>query len=149
HISGETDWDTVSNAPLSLPEELRSNYHPFPYLHEDIGAALAAADLVISRSGASTLGEYPHFGLPAILVPYPFAWKYQTQNAEFLKSNGAALIIENEALDRELIPMVNALLNDPQKLREMSAAMKALDKPNAAGRIADLLLQLAGGQKRT
>ncbi len=68
HISGELDWPKIEkkNTEINHP-----GYHAYPYLHEDMGAALASADLVISRAGASTLGEYPLFGLAAILVPYP------------------------------------------------------------------------------
>ena len=72
HISGALDWPVVKAATQQLPKELSARYHALPYLHE-MGAALAAADLVVSRAGASTLGEYPFFGLPAILVPYPHA----------------------------------------------------------------------------
>ena len=72
HISGQLDWPEVETSAQNLAPELASNYHPMPYLHE-MGAALASADLVISRAGASSLGEYPLFGLPAVLVPYPYA----------------------------------------------------------------------------
>lgn len=147
HISGEANWDSVSNAPLSLPEDLRQNYHPFPYLHEDMGAALAAADLVVSRSGASTLGEYPQFGIPAILVPYPFAWKYQRQNAEFLRDAGGAVILENAELDSKLLSTISSLIDDSGKLSSMASSMKKLAKPSAANHLADLLRQLAGSPR--
>ena len=75
HITGTLDWDEIQQIAKSLATGQVEHYHPFPYLHEDMGAALAAADLVVSRAGASTLGEYPLFGLPAILVPYPYAWR--------------------------------------------------------------------------
>ncbi len=76
HITGALDWPVVEKAAQELPEHLQSRYHAMPYSHE-MGAALTAADLVVSRAGASSLGEYPFFGLPAILVPYPYAWRYQ------------------------------------------------------------------------
>ena len=81
HISGSLDWPEIEAASQALPAELAERYHPYPYLHEEMGAALSVADLVVSRAGASTLGEFPLFGIPAILVPYPYAWRYQRINA--------------------------------------------------------------------
>ncbi len=77
------DWPEVQAARSDLPAELGE---PLPSLRfcTKMGAALAAADLAVSRAGASTLGEYPLFGLPAILVPYPYAWRYQKVNADYL-----------------------------------------------------------------
>ena len=67
HLSGQLDWPEVEQARAALPAGQMARYHAFPFLHE-MGPALAAADLVVSRAGASALGEYPLFGLPAILV---------------------------------------------------------------------------------
>ena len=87
HISGQLDWQIVRHTREQLPVELAARYHALQYLHE-MGAALAAADLVVSRAGASSLGELPLFGLPAILVPYPHAWRYQKVNADYLTRRG-------------------------------------------------------------
>ena len=59
---------------------------------------MAAADLVVSRAGASILGEYPLFGLPSILIPYPYAWRYQKVNADYLVTRGAAIRLDDETL---------------------------------------------------
>ena len=120
-----------------------TRYHAYPYLHEEMGAALAAADLVISRAGASTLGEYPLFGLPAILVPYPHAWRYQKVNADYLVQRGAAILLEDGRLHDQILPTVNALLNDPQKRTTMRAAMQRLSHPQAAAEIGRQLLALS------
>ncbi len=88
HITGELDWPNVEAKMKELTKAQSARYHAFPYLHEEMGAALAAADLALSRAGASTLGEYPLFGLPAILVPYPHAWRYQKVNADYLVRHG-------------------------------------------------------------
>lgn len=142
HISGSLDWEAVQTARNGLPAEAQSQYHIFPYLHE-MGAALASADLVVSRSGASILGEYPRFGLPSILVPYPYAWRYQKVNADYLASHGAAIILENQQLGAELLPRVKELLKSPEKLTAMGEAAKKLDTQNAAGQIANILVRLA------
>lgn len=143
HISGETDWTYVKHMREQLPMELADHYHAIPYLHE-MGAALAAADLVVSRAGASVLGEFPLFGLPAVLVPYPHAWRYQKVNAEFLAYRGAAVILEDQRLNDQLMLTLNVLLDNPNKLKSMRAAMFELSHPRAAEKIANVLIELAG-----
>lgn len=144
-ISGSLDWPVVEKAAQKLPAHLKSRYHAMPYLHE-MGAALAAADLVVSRAGASTLGEYPLFGLPAVLVPYPYAWRYQMVNAEYLAERNAAVILQDELLKEKLPSVVKDLFLNKHKLESMRAAMKALSHPDAAGSIASQLVKLAGAQ---
>jgi len=143
HISGNEDWTYVKHHREQLPVELAARYHTVPYLHE-MGAALVASDLVISRAGASCMGEYPLFGLPAILVPYPYAWRYQKVNADYLTNRGAAVILEDHVLDAELMNTLNVLMENPNKLRSMRAAMFELSHPRAAEKIAGLLVELAG-----
>lgn len=145
HLTGQLDWAEAERA--GLPAELRAYYHPKPYLHE-MGWALAAADLVVSRAGASALGEYPLFGLPAILVPYPYAWRYQKVNADYLVRRGAALRLDDAALGTELAPAVRRLLDDPAALEAMRAAARAAATPQAAQRLAAELAGLAAGRER-
>jgi UDP-N-acetylglucosamine--N-acetylmuramyl-(pentapeptide) pyrophosphoryl-undecaprenol N-acetylglucosamine transferase len=133
----------VEKARKELSPELSARYHAMPYLHE-MGAALAAADLVVSRAGASSLGEYPLFALPAILVPYPHAWRYQKVNAEYLTRRGAAIMLQDHRLDDELLVTLNVLLENPNKLKAMRAAMFEMSHPRAAEKIASALIQLAG-----
>ena len=145
HISGTLDWPVVEKAAQELPAHLKSQYHAMPYSHE-MGAALAAADLVLSRAGASSLGEYPFFGLPAILVPYPYAWRYQKVNADFLAERNAAVILQDELLEDKLTSMIKDLLQNKNKLEAMRAAVKNLSHPDAATVIASQLVELAGAQ---
>jgi len=143
HVTGQADWPLVDACRNQLPGEWLSRYHVFPYLHEEMGAALAAADLAVCRAGASTLGELPHFGLPAILVPYPYAWRYQKVNADYLASRGAAVVVENDRLADELLPTVSQLMGDENQMKAMHKAMLDLAQPHAAEKIADLLRELA------
>ena len=101
------------------------------------------ADLAITRAGASTLGELPLFGLPAILVPYPYAWRYQRVNASYLVKRGAAEVIEDLNLVEQIVPKVRELMADHAKREKMSQAMHSLARPDAAARIASLLIELA------
>jgi UDP-N-acetylglucosamine--N-acetylmuramyl-(pentapeptide) pyrophosphoryl-undecaprenol N-acetylglucosamine transferase len=142
HITGELDWPTVETRTKELTGSQAARYHAFPYLYEEMGAALAAADLALSRAGASTLGEYPLFGLPAVLVPYPFAWRYQKVNADALVRRGAAVMLENSKLSEQLLPTVSDLLNRPQKLASMRDAMQRLSHPGAAAEIGRQILAL-------
>jgi UDP-N-acetylglucosamine--N-acetylmuramyl-(pentapeptide) pyrophosphoryl-undecaprenol N-acetylglucosamine transferase len=152
HITGQLDWSEVEGARLKLSEslsaELLDRYRIFPYLHEEMGAAFSAADLVVSRAGASTLGELPLFGLPAILVPYPHAWRYQQVNARYLAERGAAEIIQDAELGAQLLPAVKRLLADKARLNAMRAAARALSTPDASSDIAHQLLSLAMATRR-
>jgi UDP-N-acetylglucosamine--N-acetylmuramyl-(pentapeptide) pyrophosphoryl-undecaprenol N-acetylglucosamine transferase len=144
HVTGALDWDEVQRAAATLSGEQRRVYRPGPYLHEQMGAAFRAADLVVARAGASMMGEAPAFGLPSALVPYPHAWRYQKVNADFLADRGAAVRLDDESLPEKLLPLVQELLRDGQRLEAMAAAARALDRPQAAEAIASLLLDLGG-----
>lgn len=148
HLTGQLDWESVKASTTNLNKELRANYFPFPYLHEEMGTALAAADLVVCRAGASTLGELPFFDLPAILVPYPYTWRYQKVNADHLVNAGGAVILEDENLPVQLIGKIKELLADKTRLEIMVASIGAIARPEAARMIADLILETARGKEK-
>ena len=143
HISGTLDWSAVEASRNNLPVELQARYRAYPYLHKEMGAALRAADLVVSRAGASVLGEYPLFGLPAILVPYPYAWRYQRVNAQYLVRQGAAVQLNDADLAEQLLPTIRELLADRQRREGMRTALKSLAQPRAAVEILHLIQNLA------
>jgi undecaprenyldiphospho-muramoylpentapeptide beta-N-acetylglucosaminyltransferase len=149
HITGNLDWEEVQAARSCLPLALIERYHIFSYLHEEMGAALASADLVISRAGASTLGEFPYFGLPAILIPYPHAWRYQKVNASYLQEHEGAILLQDELIIEQLVPLICSLLDTPQKLDCMREKMLSLRKPDAAEKIAQLIVEAAHTGGRT
>lgn len=145
HVSGTLDWPEVEAAQKALPAAVRSRYQVAPYLHEEMGGALAAADLVVSRAGASILGEFPYFGLPSVLVPYPHAWRYQRVNAGWLEDRSAAVIVEDAALPGDIVPVVTELLAEKERLGRMADASRKLARPRAAAEIAQLFLELGQG----
>ena len=144
HITGTLDWPEVVQARDALPKEVQARYHAYPYLHERMGAALAAADLAVARAGAGVLGEFPYFGLPGILVPYPHAWRYQRVNAAWLADRGAAIVVEDATLEERLVPTVASLFEAPERLTAMAEAARGLARPKAAEDIARLMLGLVG-----
>jgi UDP-N-acetylglucosamine--N-acetylmuramyl-(pentapeptide) pyrophosphoryl-undecaprenol N-acetylglucosamine transferase len=143
HITGQADWENVKQVTSRLPKALRARYHAHAYLHEDMGSALAAADLAVCRAGASTLGELPLVGLPAILIPYPHAWRYQKVNADYLAKHGAGLVLEDAMLEVELYQTIHRMLNEPGKLSTMQSAMRSLAIADAPGKIAAVVLKTA------
>ena len=149
HITGRLDWQMMEQRRAGLSTEQLNRYRPYPYLYDEIGAAMLLADLALTRAGASALGELPFFGLPAILVPYPYAWRYQRVNASYLVRRGAAVQMDDALLAEQIIPRVRGLMADKDQLERMSQAMRALARPDAALRIASLLRELAFTSKQT
>jgi UDP-N-acetylglucosamine--N-acetylmuramyl-(pentapeptide) pyrophosphoryl-undecaprenol N-acetylglucosamine transferase len=142
HISGQRDAEETQTRRASLPESLKGGYHLVAYLHDKMADALLAADLVVSRAGASTLGEFPAAGLPAILIPYPYAGAHQWANARYLAETGAAITIADADLGTDLIPTLRELLTDHDRRAAMERAAQALARPDAAQSIAALLMEL-------
>ena len=142
HISGEDNWEETRQAKSNLPQSLSARYLAFPFLHSQMGAALASADLVVCRAGASTLGELPFFRLPAILVPYPHAWRYQHTNAEYLVIHGGAILLEDKDLNTSLLSTVMNLIHNQSMLTDMRNSMHVLSRPDAAQRIGKLLYEV-------
>lgn len=139
HISGQLDWSQINAAADELPMNMKNRYHAYPYLHQEMAAALNVADLVVSRAGASVLGEFPLYGLPAILIPYPHAWRYQEVNATYLENKGAALVLQDHQLDIHLYSTITKLMKDIDMRNEMGKAMSSLATPRAAETIAIIL----------
>ncbi len=108
----------------------------------DMPLALACADLVISRSGASTLAEITAAGAPGILIPYPHAYAdHQRLNAEELEMRGAAIVrAENDLTSEKLADLIVELRSSPDRLRDMSTASKSLGRPDAAARVARMVI---------
>ena len=135
HLCGTRDYDELRTR-LTRPD-----YRLLAYTDE-FGAALGAADLVLSRAGGS-VWELAAAGKPAVLVPGLFATgDHQTKNARYFEQGGGAVVIPESEAGR--VPdAVRSLLDNPRRLGDMSQAMLRLAKPNAAEEIAEELIALA------
>lgn len=141
HQTGERDYNDALAAYRSAGESAEV----FKFI-EDMPSAFARADLLVCRSGASTVAEITAAGKPAVFVPFPHAADdHQRVNAEALAQAGAAVVVEESKLEGVwLAETIAALLQDAARLKRMSAAARELAHPNAARDIAGMAAKLAG-----
>jgi UDP-N-acetylglucosamine--N-acetylmuramyl-(pentapeptide) pyrophosphoryl-undecaprenol N-acetylglucosamine transferase len=141
HASGRRDHPELRARLRELGSP--SHYRLFEYV-EPFADALAAADLTAARSGGSVF-ELAAAGLPAILVPYPHATAdHQTANARYMEAAGAAVVVPDAEVGPErLRGEVELLLADPERLRAMREAARAVARPDAAKVIAREALSAA------
>ena len=134
HLTGPND-DQLAAANYRR-EEIPAHVAPFCHQME---MAYSAADLALSRSGAASLSELSHFGIPSLLIPYPFAAEnHQALNAAIFARSGAAIVVEQGLVAAETFAAeIGALLRDPDRLGKMSRAARALAPENAAECVAD------------
>ena len=142
HITGEAAIEDAEGLRARLPVTAQPRYRPFAFLHEDMDAALTAADLLVGRAGSSTLAEAAAAGLPMMVVPYPHAAAHQRANAAEMVEAGAALLVDDEDLDGDTLREACELLFD-ERLTTMSAAAYRVGRPGAAAASAQLLETLA------
>ena len=144
HQTGQRDYDRV----LAAYEQsgLSADVHKFI---DDMPGTFARADLLVCRSGASTVAEIAAAGKPAIFVPFPAAADdHQNVNARALEKAGAAVVVEESHLDAAyLVDTVAALISDPARLQNMAAAARSLAHPKAVEEIAEMVERLARHEK--
>jgi len=140
HQTGERDYNDAQAAYANLGGSVEA----YRFI-DDMPAAFARADLLICRSGASTVAEVTAAGKPAVFVPFPRAADdHQKRNAEALERAGAAVMLEESRLTSEsLVDAVSELLTDPSRLEKMGDAARKLSHPNAARDIAVMAARLA------
>ena len=140
HLTG-TDDEQVAAANYRR-EEIPAHVAAFCHQME---LAYSAADLALSRSGAASLSELSYFGIPSLLIPYPFAAEnHQALNAAIFARKGAAVVVEQGHVSVEIFAReIGALLRDTGRLGAMSRAASALVPDNAAARVADIVERAA------
>lgn len=142
HITGKKNFEKIK-AALNLSKEQEERWEVRPYL-EKMGEALGKADVVLSRSGASTVAEIAAAAVPAILVPYPYArGNHQAFNARLLADVGAALIVrDNKLSSREFQEELLCLLKQKKRRSKMRKAAKKLHTQEAGDLLYEVVLSV-------
>jgi UDP-N-acetylglucosamine--N-acetylmuramyl-(pentapeptide) pyrophosphoryl-undecaprenol N-acetylglucosamine transferase len=140
HQTGQRDYDHVLAAYQQ--SGISGEVHKFI---DDMPGTFSRADLLVCRSGASTVGEITAAGKPAIFVPFPAAADdHQNVNARALERAGAAVVVEESNLEAAyLVDTIAAMIGDPRRLQSMSEAAKSLAHPKAVEEIAEMVKKLA------
>ena len=134
---GQKEYDQISNA-IDKPKFLGKI---LPFINNMPGA-YAAADLIVSRAGAMALAEIAAWGLPSVLIPYPFATgDHQTLNAREFAETGAAAVIPESEIEERLTTVLGELFPGDTKREIMAQAAKKLARPEAASMIAETILE--------
>ena len=143
HAAGKGSWPVMEQKlrELGLPRSPRLDVRQYIY---DMDVVMAAADVVLSRAGASTISELTALGKPTVMVPSPYVTNnHQEKNARLLETHGGAVVItEPEATGGGLYDAVSAILSDSEKRSSMARAMKELGIPDATERIYDTVMAL-------
>jgi UDP-N-acetylglucosamine--N-acetylmuramyl-(pentapeptide) pyrophosphoryl-undecaprenol N-acetylglucosamine transferase len=143
HQTGEKDEAeiTASYRQAGVPAEVAAFFRDMPDVY-------GRADLVVSRAGATTLSELAVLGLPALLVPYPFAAdNHQEKNAEYYVRGGGALMVREKDLTADLLAeQIGRLAGDQVVRAKMGAAMRQAALPEAAQAIVAVCRQLISGR---
>lgn len=144
HVCGDRDLPAAQEQQATLAADRRERYRPHSYLAAaEMATMLAAADLAVCRAGAAPLAELPMVGTPAIMVPGQFS--SQSANAEYMREQGAAVVIEDDQLTTETLrDQVLQLLRDQERRAALAEKMRSLARPDAAERIAALVRRVAG-----
>jgi UDP-N-acetylglucosamine--N-acetylmuramyl-(pentapeptide) pyrophosphoryl-undecaprenol N-acetylglucosamine transferase len=144
-MTGSKEYDNISETvqSMKLSKEQSARLKLVAYFYK-IADAYKASDIVLARAGAISLAEITCFGIPAVLVPYPYATNnHQEFNARVLESRGAAeVILESDLTPECLLSSLNRLLQDEKLRHKMSKASTDLSRPTAVQAIVDELFQL-------
>ena len=138
HLTGTIDHDALTKGYKNLSAEVKL----FTFL-KDMQYAYSISDLVIARAGATTIAELIFFRLAAVIVPYPYAYKHQLSNADFLERNGCALIIKDSEFNGgKLRKIMEDFMDNPEKIMEMRSRYIGIQKHDANNLLVEEVLSL-------
>ncbi|TCQ27826.1 undecaprenyldiphospho-muramoylpentapeptide beta-N-acetylglucosaminyltransferase [Rhizobium sp. PP-CC-3G-465] len=146
HVTQQARPEDLDGARTAMSKfELTAEISPF---FTDMAGRIAAAHLLVCRSGASTVSEIAVIGRPSILVPYPFALDHdQAANAAALAETGAARLVPQKDLTPEVLAgFIRDAMNNPESMTEMATSAKAAGRPDAARLLAGMVAAIASGQ---
>ena len=147
HQCGVRDIDAMREAASALPGSLRDRYRVAPFF-DDLAQLIAGSDLVVMRAGGSSLAECSALGRPMIIVPYPHVRGHQRHNAAPYAKGGAATVIEDEECTPSVLQWtILGVLRDPELWRRMAEASRCMGRPDAADRVARLILRVGHEQR--
>ncbi|TJW12486.1 undecaprenyldiphospho-muramoylpentapeptide beta-N-acetylglucosaminyltransferase [Parvibacter caecicola] len=143
HIAGPREYDRVAEA-LALTEDEKRHWQLLAY-QDRMGETLAAADVIVSRAGATSLAEISALAIPALLVPYPYATEdHQTKNARsYVEAGCADWLADDQLAGAEFAAKLNRLLDDGQLRAQMTEAARRQPTVNAARNLADVVEESA------
>jgi UDP-N-acetylglucosamine--N-acetylmuramyl-(pentapeptide) pyrophosphoryl-undecaprenol N-acetylglucosamine transferase len=145
HQCGPGQEPRAREAAGRLPAALAGRYLVTGFVGAELPDVLALADVVVSRSGAGTIAELTALGMASVLVPLPTsAGDEQRHNARHLAAAGAAVALDGEVTPAALMAALGPLLADPARRAAVAAAARAQGRPDAAARLADVVLAAAG-----
>jgi UDP-N-acetylglucosamine--N-acetylmuramyl-(pentapeptide) pyrophosphoryl-undecaprenol N-acetylglucosamine transferase len=146
HQTGAADLEPMRARLAGLPAEAANRYEPLAFV-DDLAPRIRAAELVISRAGASTLSEVSAVGIPMLLVPYPYAGGHQRLNVQrFVEAGAARTLSDAECDGPRMLAEITTLIEDPARYSKMVDAMRSLGRPRAADDVARLLQEAAEGR---
>ena len=138
HIAGDEDYPLLESeyGKLNLPVKL------FRFLKE-VQYAYSLADLAICRAGGTAIAELLHFKIPAVIIPYPFAYRHQSYNARVFQEKGCALLVQEEELEaQDLRRMLREYLSAPEKLEKMRQVYQNIPEYRSSDLLAELVVSL-------
>ena len=143
HVAGRSDVNWLTTTRKRLPWSLRERYHVHEFVGDGFANLMAAADLIVTRSGATSVAELGAVGTPAVIVPGTFGAGHQIATAEAVAAAGAAVVLrEAEMEEGKLAPTVIGLLDNAGHLAQMRTAAAARGQPDAAGTVASIAIKL-------
>ena len=140
HVTGTFTAEDMQKRYAQLSDAAKARYHQYAYV-EEFHFALAVADLIVCRAGASTMGEFPIFEAPSILIPLAYEWRYQEINADWLVERNAAIRLDEPEMAEKLVPLIKDLWRDTARMDALKRGLAKIARTDGATNIAQTLLE--------